>query len=402
MKDRSQLEPVVERVVAQVIDSHAAQLRSEVVRGVMDELQAELATADPTSDVGTHLARALAEIQLGSSQREILAALLDACARFATRVALFVVKGGHPNGWQGRGFAQNDQLKDFSLDADVPAVGRAIKDRVAVNAPSAEADSRFLEEFGSPASGETRLLPLVLKDKVAALVYADGGTEAGGKLDAGALELLVLATGAWLEVNSLRKQAHREPAAEPAESRPAVAPQVSPAFNDPFAAHAPSHALAAVAAAEASAPPATAMVSVAVESPRAVPEIQSTVVETEAAPADLYPLPMAPSETAVASEPAPSPAAGVSPEDQEVHRKAHRFARLLVDEIKLYNQAQVSEGRKKKDLYDRLKDTIEKSRTTYQKRYGNTVAASANYFQDEVIRSLAEDDISIMGANFKR
>jgi hypothetical protein len=92
----------------------------------------------------------------------------------------------------------------------------------------------------------------------------------------------------------------------------------------------------------------------------------------------------------------------LSPEDQEVHRKAQRFARLLVDEIKLYNQAKVSEGRKDKDLYDRLKDTIEKSRVTYQKRYGNTVAASANYFQHEIIRSLAEDDVSIMGANFRQ
>jgi len=90
----------------------------------------------------------------------------------------------------------------------------------------------------------------------------------------------------------------------------------------------------------------------------------------------------------------------MSAEDQEVHRKARRFARLLVDEVKLYNQAKVSEGRKKKDVYDRLKDTIEKSRATYQKRYGNTVAASGNYFQHEVIRSLAEDDASLLGKNF--
>ena len=95
------------------------------------------------------------------------------------------------------------------------------------------------------------------------------------------------------------------------------------------------------------------------------------------------------------------PASAVSAEDQEVHRKAQRFARLLVDEIKLYNQAKVAEGRKKKDLYDRLKEAIEKSRGTYQKRYGNTAAASANYFQHEIIRSLAEDDLSIMGANFR-
>jgi len=53
--------------------------------------------------------------------------------------------------------------------------------------------------------------------------------------------------------------------------------------------------------------------------------------------------------------------------------------------IKLYNQAKVTEGRKHKDLYDRMKDDIEKSRSTYQKRYGNTAAASANYFQQEVL-----------------
>jgi hypothetical protein len=73
-----------------------------------------------------------------------------------------------------------------------------------------------------------------------------------------------------------------------------------------------------------------------------------------------------------------------------------------VDEIKLYNQANDAEGRKHKDLYDRLREDIEKSRATYRKRYGNTVAANTDYFQAELVRSLAEDDISIMGASFRR
>ena len=60
------------------------------------------------------------------------------------------------------------------------------------------------------------------------------------------------------------------------------------------------------------------------------------------------------------------------------------------------------EGRKNKDLYDRIKEDIDKSRGTFQKRYGNTVAASADYFTQEVIRSLAEDDVSLLGGNFKR
>ena len=78
------------------------------------------------------------------------------------------------------------------------------------------------------------------------------------------------------------------------------------------------------------------------------------------------------SSAAAAPAPAADPFANLSPEDADVHRKAQRFARLLVDEIKLYNQVKVAEGRKNKDLYDRLKEDIEKSRGTFQKRYGNT------------------------------
>jgi hypothetical protein len=105
---------------------------------------------------------------------------------------------------------------------------------------------------------------------------------------------------------------------------------------------------------------------------------------------------------AAAPAAATDPWAGLSPEDADVHRKAQRFARLLVDEIKLYNQAKVAEGRRNKDLYDRLKEDIDKSRGTFQKRYGSTVAATGDYFQHELLRSLAEDDISIMGSNFRR
>jgi len=103
-----------------------------------------------------------------------------------------------------------------------------------------------------------------------------------------------------------------------------------------------------------------------------------------------------------AAAPAADPFAGLSAEDADTHRKAQRFARLLVDEIKLYNQAKVNEGRRNKDLYDRLKEDIEKSRATFTKRYGSTAAATGDYFQKEVVRSLAEDDLSVMGGSFKK
>jgi hypothetical protein len=432
MKERGWIEPIVERVVGQVLDSHAAQLRTEIVRRVMEEIAAGATADDEASASGpAGLARAVAEIQLGTSQREILRALLDTSARYAARVALFVVKGSHATGWQGRGFANSDAVKDFALDENAPAVvraigraiGRTIGDRAVASAPVADLDPRFLQEFGTPASGEGRILPLILKDKVAALVYADSGTDAAGSLDAGSLELLVLSTSAWLEVNSLRKQAQKEPSAAHVDSHSVPAAEAPPyqapahtvsAFNDPFS-HAPGHAMAAVASAgEAS----TSVASAAVEAPAmagseaptmiaesvtaevqsATTEVQSAVVEMD--PALAEPLPIGHAETEAMPE--TPPVSSISPEDQDVDRKAQRFARLLVDEIKLYNQAKVAEGRKNKDLYDRLKEAIEKSRATYQKRYGNTVAASGNYFQHEIIRSLAEDDLSIMGANFRQ
>ncbi len=417
MTERGWIEPIVARVVGQVLDSHAAQLRTEIVRRVMEEIAAEPAVGDAASSGPADLARAVGEIQLGGSQREILRALLYTSARYAARVALFVVKGSHATGWQGRGFANSDAVKDFALDEKAPAVVRAIGDRAVASAPVADLDSRFLQQVGAPASGEARILPLILKDKVAALLYADNGdadsgTDATGPLDAGSLELLVLSTSAWLEVNSLRKQAqaHVEsrnvPVAEPAAFQSPIPPV--PAFNDPFASHTPAFASGQAMAAVASAEAPASVASPAFEAPAptmasesATAEVQFAAVEMD--PALAEPLPIGHAHTETAPEATPeTPVSSIPPEEQDVHRKAQRFARLLVDEIKLYNQAKVAEGRKNKNLYDRLKEAIEKSRATYQKRYGNTVAVSGNYFQHEIIRSLAEDDLSIMGANFRQ
>jgi len=217
------------------------------------------------------------------------------------------------------------------------------------------------------------VLPLVLKDKVAALLYADGG--ANNVLDGASLEVLVMTTSAWLEVTSLRKQAQKDIGdASPSMERPPVAPpaQAVSSFSDPFAAHTPKHIA---------------------PTPEPEPEPAAEVVEVAAHAA---------SASAAASAPAADPFAGMSAEDADTHRKAQRFARLLVDEIKLYNQAKVAEGRRNKDLYDRLKEDIDKSRSTFQKRYGTTAAATGDYFQKEVVRSLAEDDTSVMGANFRK
>ncbi len=85
--------------------------------------------------------------------------------------------------------------------------------------------------------------------------------------------------------------------------------------------------------------------------------------------------------------------------EQRAHNDARRFARLLVSEIKLYNAAKVNDGRRNYDLYDRLKDEIDRSRKVYDKRAAPAVAARFDYFYDELVQTLAEGDPAKLGKN---
>ena len=49
MQERGWIEPIVERVVGQVLDSHTAQLRTEIVRRVMEEIAAAAPAAEATT-----------------------------------------------------------------------------------------------------------------------------------------------------------------------------------------------------------------------------------------------------------------------------------------------------------------------------------------------------------------
>jgi hypothetical protein len=367
-----EMEHIVASAISQALQEYVPALQAQIVQQVMDILPrpARENSAAPTGQAKA-LVQAVARIHAGTTQKEILRALLDAGSEYSSRVALFVVKAGAASGWQSRRFGDDEITKDFPLDLSSGPAAHAYQNRTATPGNVAEMGSQFVERFGAPSNEQILILPLALKDKVAALVYADGGDS--GNLDADALELLVLTTSSWLEVISLRKQAAPKDDGEAptAVERTAAPVQTVSSYSDPFAGHAPKHV----------------PVSVPVEA-----EPAAEVVEVASAHA----------ASAAAPALATDPLAGLSAEDADVHRKAQRFARLLVDEIKLYNQAKVAEGRRNKDLYDRLKEDIDKSRGTFQKRYGSTVAANADYFQNELVRSLAEDDLSIMGPNFRR
>ena len=379
MAEKNELAHVIERVVTQVLQAQLPQLREELVRRVLEQLpQASVESAHETNAPGpADLLREMATIHAGATQKEILRALLDSVAQHSGRTALFVIKGGSSSGWQGRGFEDNEAVKEFALDSSRGLPERVLHEKAPFSGQVLDMDPRFIDQFGSPAEDQIVMLPLLLKDKVAALVYADGGLDIN-RLDTASIELLVVSTSAWLELTSMRKQAPKEsvPYAESIPVAPATSHTAS-SFNDPFAAHAPKHTEVASAA--------------SYEEPAAIEAAHAEVVSAAAAAAGVVP-----------GGAGAHAGAALSEEDADIHRKAQRFARLLVDEIKLYNQAKVAEGRKNKDLYDRLKDDIDKSRATFKKRYGNTAAASVDYLQAELVRSLAEDDITVMGANFRR
>lgn len=91
------------------------------------------------------------------------------------------------------------------------------------------------------------------------------------------------------------------------------------------------------------------------------------------------------------------PAAGGPTDATKKHDEARRFARLLVSEIKLYNEGKVEQGRKNKDLYERLKEDIDRSRSMYDERIPEDVRKSTNYFYDELVRILADGDTGALG-----
>ena len=82
---------------------------------------------------------------------------------------------------------------------------------------------------------------------------------------------------------------------------------------------------------------------------------------------------------------------------------AQRLARLLVSEIKLYHKSK-TEGEDVGDvnIYDMLKEPIDKSRQHYKQRMGKTaIETMPDYFHGELVRSLCGGDASRLGPNYQ-
>jgi hypothetical protein len=97
--------------------------------------------------------------------------------------------------------------------------------------------------------------------------------------------------------------------------------------------------------------------------------------------------------------PAPAPARPGSRDLPVEHddEAAQRYARLLVSEIKLYYEPSVTEGRRCGDLLERLKPEIARARRLYEERIPASVRARREYFDQELVRTLANGDPRLLG-----
>jgi hypothetical protein len=76
---------------------------------------------------------------------------------------------------------------------------------------------------------------------------------------------------------------------------------------------------------------------------------------------------------------------------------ARRYAKLLVSEIKLYNEPAVRVGRQQHDLLERLRPEIERAQRLYEERVTPAVASRTTYFQQELVQTLADGDPALLG-----
>ncbi|HUP64927.1 MAG TPA: hypothetical protein VM557_06585 [Thermoanaerobaculia bacterium] len=448
---RSSIDDVRTAVVQQLeaaSQSVQADSKSLSVRSQLEQILAEInETVDPTPVAapapaaspadGSRLRRAIRAVEHGKSQVEILNALLDQLLEFGSRAALLIQKGDAFAGWKGAGFdghgGQDESVKRFTASVDeIPDLSRLVREEkvIATNGRS------IAERLGASAPASALIIPMVIKDKVAAAIYVDVTEESGADLDRSSIEILVFATGLLIDTLAIRKKTPSPslsadedgdatmviptPVAAPPE-RPA--PRVAPRMPEPPPRPAPVSPPPDETMIVTPAPPTR---SFELDSPAPPP---MTFEPSGPPPVSFDPPPMsfeAPKPPPPAPPPPPAttpkaaaagegdrpstqyiPPPGVvggrfasqqaqSPEAKK-HEEAKRFARLLVSEIKLYNEAKIEAGRKERDLYQRMKEDIDRSRQMYEERIPDEVRSQSNYFYDELVRILADGKADLLG-----
>ena len=86
----------------------------------------------------------------------------------------------------------------------------------------------------------------------------------------------------------------------------------------------------------------------------------------------------------------------LEPASADDEAAARRYARLLVSEIRLYHEDAVAAGQRERDLATRLGGEIARARMLFEQRIAPRVRQRADYFHDELVRTLANGDPALL------
>jgi hypothetical protein len=84
-------------------------------------------------------------------------------------------------------------------------------------------------------------------------------------------------------------------------------------------------------------------------------------------------------------------------DEQELHRRANRVAKVSMQDIKMLRPEQVRLGRENRDLCIRLRDDIEKAHREYDRRFKPIMDHPVDYFYRWMVEILADGDAHALG-----
>lgn len=384
MANSGSLERALEELIQRALDNRLASLQQEL----RSEITNAMARMSKGEGGGAAAAPALAALNQSVSrilqptgQSEIMTAFLKGAAECSGRCALFVKRGDNFSFWRAEGFTAQGAKSlssatipsgDAGCFQDIVSSRRAfIGQRSGGNLPAA-----LNKAVGKSADENLCLLPVVVRGRVVAALYADAGTVAGSA-EPSALEILAQVAGLSLETAPARQSARTAPAA--GEGAPAAEPGA---------------ASPAAAADEAVAKEATQEAAPLLETPEEVPAGE------QGPPPGSFAASIPTAGEGEAALPPPPDTSSLSKEEKNAHKKAHRFARVAVQDLLSYHKGKIEEGRKNKNAYMAVKEDIDKTRQNYQKRFGETAARSFDYLHYELVLKLAGNDPSVLGDQY--
>jgi hypothetical protein len=402
------------------------QLDGAVASSILEHLRAaheagidlavsESSRAKASSDMAIVKA-AISEINEQETQASILKILVNRAAAFAPRVAFFVIKGEQGIGWRARGFegtVGDNAIHQMSFPiAANTAIGYAAKSRTSWSGGpgSHSEDHMILNRLGDEPPARIVAVPLVVRNRTVAALYADSGSLDSEAINLEAIETLVRVSGMAVELLAGRTA----PAMQSAKPQPAPTEEAAAeeaAAEEPQGYEQPSYT------------PTAEYDEITPVVEESAPATEVTEFEPQPEPQQVEPQPEFQPESWAEAQPESQPEAGPavetpapaatprrrygadvelpvevsSEEERRLHSDARRFARLLVSEIKLYNEQKVTEGRSQGDLYPRLREYIDRSREMYDKRVKPEVAQRYDYFHHELVNTLAEGDEAKLG-----